>query len=133
MNTKKKRSKNKRITKGKGRLKVDTIYRDGRTINRVTAPQDPKVKDSSSSKRKKLKERAKIKTRKLLKKFIPKRFIPKQLKLSSSSNKLVFKKLEKNTQNLFEEFHGVFSRNTPPSPLTPLTKQLEKLKIGIRK
>ena len=59
--------------------------------------------------------------------------IPKKLKLSSSSNKLVFKQLEKNTQNLFEEFHGMFSRNTPPTPSTPLIKQLDKLKIVIGK
>ncbi len=128
MNTKKKRSK-----KDKGILKVKTRYSDGRTIDRVTAPHDPKVKDSSSSKKKKLKERAKIKTRKLLRKFIPKKLIPKQLKVSSSSNKLVFKQLQQNTQDLFKEFDKMLSKKTPSSPFTPLKKQVEKLKIEIRK
>jgi hypothetical protein len=75
---------NKRAKKGKGRLKKEIIYKEGRTIRRLTAAHDPKVK-TSSSKKKGFKHRVTRnlkKLKKFVKQVLPKKRISEKIQVS---------------------------------------------------
>tara|TARA_E500000178_G_C17003103_1_gene746716 strand:+ start:1337 stop:1780 length:444 start_codon:yes stop_codon:yes gene_type:complete len=77
-------TKNKRAKKGKGRLKKEIIYKEGRTIHRLTAAHDPEVK-TSSSKKKGLKHRVTRnlkKLKKFVKQFLSKKRISEKIQVS---------------------------------------------------
>ena len=74
-------TKNKRAKKGKGRLKEEIIYKEGRTIRRLTAAHDPEVK-TSSSKKKGLKHRVTRKLKKFVKQVLPKKRISEKIQVS---------------------------------------------------
>lgn len=107
-------TKNKRAKKGKGRLKEEIIYKEGRTIRRLTAAHDPEVK-TSSSKKKGLKHRVTRKLKKFVKQVLPKKRISEKIQVSpyNISSNTRKKKEKKALQKMLADDYAVLLSKTP--------------------